>query len=326
VSLAARVAARHLNPGCHNSGRAIVLRVAARWQRKAGIVDIRNIEITADNVEEVIGSLLAGVDDIDGAEKTTGLDLRSMITLLKKLPHNDDLFHNGETILQHMQWVLADLDEVSKTKDAATRQLLKVVALLHDLGKAYTHEFHVVKEGDPPKNTFYEHATKSVAVAEALLAKQREQLGDLYQRILDLVRLHDVFLSLAHARKQHGGGSVGYLKDFLREAVVIDGHLDTLLTFAKADSARAKAESGSLASLQDVMADIEKAEAKKLEAIRAKERQRANWVTKQPEIRALLEAEAPEAVADLPDYAAMRETLGRGLKYKLIKQIERIIA
>lgn len=314
---------------CQTPNRCIVLRVAARWQRKAVEMDIRNIEITADNVEQVLETLLGSIDDIEGVEKATGLDLRNLVKLLREYPHNDDLFHNGESVLQHMRWVLEDLDEISKTKDAATRQLLRIVALFHDLGKAYTHSLKEDVSGELPgtgtKHTFYEHAAKSVAVAEALLAKQREQLGDLYQRILDLVRLHDAFLNLAHERKLQGG-NLRYLRNFLQEAVVVDGHLDTLLTFAQADSARAKEESGSLASLRDVMEDLKRAEAKRREEAQAEERKRANWLAKQPEIRALLEAEAPEAVSALPDYSAVRRALGESKKYPLIKQIERMLS
>jgi putative nucleotidyltransferase with HDIG domain len=303
---------RHIDP--------IVLRVAARWRRRTGTdVDIRTLEITTENLEEVLGSLVDGIDDVDILEKTTGLDLRSLAGLLKGLPHNDDLFHNGESIFQHMQWVLADLEELSKTKDAATQQILKIVALLHDLGKAFTHE--VQPDG---RNTFKGHAEKSVQIAEALLAKQREQLGVLYQRILDLVRFHDVFLNLANSRKQQTGGGVGYLKRFLRENLVIEGHLDTLLTFAKADSARAKAESGSLQSLQGVMEDIERAEAKNLEQSRAKERMLARLHANLPQLKAFL-AEVPEAADALPDLSKANEILGRTHHWELAQELRKFL-
>lgn len=284
-------------------------------------MDLRTIEITAGSAEQVLQSLIDDVEGIEAAEARLKLDIRGMVKLLGQFQHNDDLYHNGEVVLEHMRWVLEDLDKLSDGKDAATRQLLSIAALLHDVGKAYSYEFKSTKPGEPAKHTFHGHALKSVAVAEVLLAKHRAALGDAYQQILDLVRLHDSFLSLAATRSTQGGG-VKYLDNFLREAIYTGKRLDLLITLAKADSNRSKAEAGSLQRIEDVLADIAKAEQIRAEAEAKKAREHESWMEKQPEIRAFLEAEgAAEAVKALPDLPKTMQALGRIKRQDLMPRL-----
>lgn len=314
-----------------NTVYPIVLRVAARFQRAAGAtVDLQTVQITADNAEDVLKALIDDVDNIEEAESRLKLDIRGMLKLLGSLSHNDDLYHNGETVLEHMKWVLEDLDKLSDGKDAATKQVITIAALMHDLGKAYTYEFKgdpgdpkakPPKPATPPKHTFYQHAVKSVEVAEVLLAKHRERLGDAYSQILDLVRLHDTFLNLAATRLTMGG-NVKYLDNFMRESIYTQKRLDHLVTLAKADSNRSKAEAGTLQRIEDVLSDLEKNEALRAEAVARKAREQQNWLDKQPEIRAMLEAGgAAEAAAELPDLAKTMEALGRIKKQNLIPKL-----
>lgn len=284
-------------------------------------MDIRTIKITADNVDKVLQSLIDDVDNIEAAEATLGLDIRGMVKLLSELPHNDDLYHNGETVLQHMRWVLADLDGLSTGKDEATKQLLALAAMMHDLGKAYTHG--VLPEG---KHTFYLHAEKSVQIAEVLLAKHRDQLGDMHGHLLDLVRLHDMFLHLANDRKQQAPGATAYLKRFLQEALYTDGRIETLVALAKADSARSKAEAGVLGRIQGVLEDIAQVESARAKVNDVKEQRKANWYARQDEIRALLEREFPAAVAALPDQSKVYAMLDKAKRIELIQTLRGIIA
>jgi putative nucleotidyltransferase with HDIG domain len=283
-------------------------------------MDLRELEITSENLEEVLQSLVSEVSDLDAVEKRLGLDFRNMTQLMRKYPHNIDLYHNGENVLTHIGWVMDDVAKLSATMDAEKRTLLKLTGLFHDLGKAYTYALNTEK-----KHTFYGHATKSVEIAEVLLAKHKEALGSLYQRVLDFTRLHDVFLSLTHARANNPGGSPKYVSGLLQEAIYREGLLEDLLTFAKADSARARSHENTLKDIEGVLDDVKRYEA--LQAAVEAERVRKQQLTieRMPAIQKYLEVEAPDAAVLLPDLQAVRKLLGTTKRYNLIKGIEAII-
>ncbi len=294
----------------------IARRVAMRY--RVAVDNLLDIEITKDNAEDILAGLIADVDDLEGAEKRLGLDLRNMASLMRQFPHNDDLHHNGETVMQHTLEVIEAIRDVTEGKDPLQKKLLGIVALMHDLGKAYTY---VNREG---KHTFYDHMKRSVDVAEVLLAKHRAQLGDLYKRIIDLIRHHDIFLTLVNSRAK-GGEGLKYLKPLLREVVYLDGHIDDLFTFAKADSYHAKSYQEKLKDAEGVLEDLGRYEQQQAEAAIEKQRQQERFQQKLPEIRALLEAEAPEAVGALPDPSAVNAVLGRLKRYDLIKQLQGMV-
>ena len=239
---------------------------------------------------------------------------------MAELKHNDNIHHTGETIIEHTKWVLADLEKLTEGKDATTKQMLSLVALLHDVGKAYTRE--IQPNG---KITFYKHAEKSVAIAQVLLAQYKDQLGQTYQRILDLIRLHDMFHAIAHDRKNQVPGATKYLRRLLQESIYLDKHLDELVIFAKADSARSKAAEEYLKHIDDALADIALAEKLKAEQEVARARQQANIQRKLPEIRKLLEVEAPGAAQALPNVSKANAILGQAKQYDLIKQIRAML-
>ena len=140
----------------------LAIRVAARYRRKTGAsVDIRTLDITADSLEQVLTDLVSTIDDLEGVEKALGLDLRSMVSLMAQFQHNDDAYHNSETVIQHTKWVLEDLDKLTEWMDSEHKLVLSLAAMMHDLGKAYTYQ--QIKG----KHTFYGHAEKSVVIAEA---------------------------------------------------------------------------------------------------------------------------------------------------------------
>lgn len=295
LSLAQKVLARHLN-------------------RTAN--PLEGLDVTVDNAETVLQTLIQGAGDLDQINAELGVDLSNMTKLMAELTHSENIHHNGETILEHTKWVLEDLGKLTEGKDAATKQMLALVALLHDVGKAYTRE--VQPTG---KVTFYSHAEKSVEIAQVLLAKYRAQLGETYQRILDLVRLHDMFHAIANDRKNQAPGATKYLRRLLQEAIYLDKHLDELSIFAKADSARSKAAEKYLKNIDDVLADVALAEQQKAEIEATKARQQANLQRRLPEIRNLLENNCPEAANALPNMHEVNELLGRAKRFDLIKQI-----
>ena len=293
----------------------IILRVAARYHKAKTPVDIRTLEITADNVEQVLTDLTNDLDSVDEIEKSLGLDLQSLTHLMRQYPHNDDIHHNGEDVLQHTKWVLQDLAELTQGMDSERKTILTLSALLHDLGKAYTYAFI---DG---QHTFRKHALKSVQIAEALLAKHRESLGSLYPRILDLIRLHDTFMVLINAKAKASG--FHYLNKIMRESIYLDGHLDDLLTLSKADSRRAKRYESSLADAELVLQDIAEVERKRQEESQAKERRQQAVLDHLPEIQMIL-TEVPEAVAALPNLSDVNAALGAAKRYDLLKKLKEI--
>lgn len=282
-------------------------------------MDLRTLEITSENLGEVLKGLIAGVADLEGAEAKLKLDLRNMVELMAKYPHNDDAYHNGETVLVHVGWVLEDVERLSAGMDDERRVALRLAGLFHDLGKAYTYEFNAAKQ----KHTFYDHATKSVEIAEVLLARHREALGGLYQRVLDLTRLHDVFFALA-AERPKGGNSTAYVERLMKEKLYLDGHLDDLLTFAKADSARARSYAEKLSDIEGIIEDAKKHEAILAAKVAERARLDANAKARMPEIRSLVEAEVP-AAAGADDVKGVRAELGKAKRYDLIKQVDAIV-
>ena len=280
--------------------------------------NLLDIKITKDSIEQILQGLISDVDDIDGAEKSLGLDLRNMIKLMHKFPHNDDLHHNGESVMEHVRQVIEAVDEVVDGKDPIQSQLLGIVALMHDLGKAYTY---VNREG---KHTFYDHMKVSVNIAEVLLAKHREKLGELYGRIISLIRHHDLFLTMVNLRAE-SGGNLKYLKPLLRETVYLEEHIDDLLTFSKADSYRAKCYAEKLKDAEGVVEDLYRYEKQQADAVIEKQRQKEMFQQKKQEIRGLLEKEAPEAVESLSDQSTVNEALGRLKRYDIIKKIQEMI-
>jgi len=300
----------------YRTSRRVALRYAAR-----GVGDLLKEDLDPEQVEVYIRELVDGIDDLDKVEKELGIDLRNVTKFLKEFKHNDDLHHNGETVLEHIKWVLQDLRKLTKDKDQEVKKLLAVVAVLHDLGKAYTHE--VTPEG---RVKFYGHAEKSVEIADRLLAKVRKENADLAELIIGLVRHHDKFLALINVRrKEQVGGKTKYLNKFLRDALYTKGHIDKLLLFTRADSSRARSLDDTLSGIDDVLGDIRKVEQRAQDEAKAQERAQQSVQRNLPKLRALLEPEVPEAAAKLPNMSEVNRELGQRKRYDLLKEVKRII-
>jgi putative nucleotidyltransferase with HDIG domain len=284
------------------------------------MLDLRTVQLTSTTYPVVLQQLIDEVGEMDAHEAHLDLDLRGMVGLMGKYPHNNDAYHNGETVLVHVGWVIDDVHKTTEGFDPERRQALLLAGLFHDLGKAYTYAYNEEKQ----RHTFYDHPKVSVSIAEVLLERHKEALGGLYQRVLDLTRLHDVLFALA-ANKPKGGGSVKYVELLFKEALRVEGFLEDLLAFAKADSHRARCYQEKLADIEGILVDLERfkgeAAAKKAE----KALLETNAKTKLPEIQALLVAEGLPAAAEEPDLKAIRTYLGRAKRFELIKRIEAIV-
>jgi len=293
-------------------------RVARRYVAAArGAGELLLDDLDPAKVEVYVQGLVDSIDDLDGAEKELGLDLRNMVKLLDEHPHNDDVHHSGETTLEHMRWVLEDVRELSQDKDEQTRQLLGLVALLHDLGKAYTYQ---LIDG---KHTFRKHAELSVKIAEKMLAQLRKQNAKLYSRIIEVVKDHDAFMRLIDAQRA-GDGNRRYLNKFMRGALYTSGHLDDLVTFSKADGARAKRMQDTLDGMEAVLADlktVEKEQRQEAEKQRSRDKPPPEVVGA---IRTILESDAPELVPLLPDVKRVNQELGKARRYNVLKRIQRL--
>jgi putative nucleotidyltransferase with HDIG domain len=296
------------------------------WRFVVASTNLRELEITSQNLESVLNGLIADVHDLEGVGSRLGVDLQNMTSIMQKIHHSDDLHHNGETILTHIGWVLDDVDRLTQTMDAEKRALLRLTALCHDLGKAYTHNFDPTKQ----KHTFRGHADKSVEIAKVLLEKHRQELGDLYDKVLDLVRLHDVFFSLVEARSKQPQGSTKYVSGLMQENIYRQGLLRDLLTFAKADAARSKSYDNKIKNFEGVVEDVERAETEMETAAReaevARTRQERKIEEHMPKIRALLEQNFPEAAAVLPNLRETKRLLGQAKRYDLIKEIQDLVS
>jgi putative nucleotidyltransferase with HDIG domain len=293
-------------------------KVALRYKAGArGAEELMLRELDPAEIEVYIQGLVDSIDDLEGAEKELGLDLRNMVKLLDKYPHNDDIHHSGETTLVHMKWVLEDLRELSEDKDEQTRQLLNLAALLHDLGKAYSYE---LRDG---KHTFHGHAKLSVKIAEKMLAKLRKKNAKLVERVLDLVRLHDVFMQLINARAE-GGGNRKYLNRLMREAIYTEGHLDTLVTLSKADGNRAKRMGETLEGIEGILADLKIVEAERQREMEERKRRAEPPPEVVADVRAILEDHAPDLVGLLPNIKAIKGELGKARRYDVLKLISKV--
>jgi len=276
--------------------------------------------ISAENAEETLQALIDDLEDVSALDDNMVSSIKDLNKMLSTYTHTANQYHNGETVMQHTKWVLEDIDRLTKDKDETTKKVLKLVALLHDVGKAYTCEV----QPDNGRHTFHGHDKESFKIAQALLAKHRESLGEIYQRVIDLVRLHDTFMKIDHERLGKPTSSTGYLKKLFKEKMYIEGHIDDLVTFTKADSARSKAIESTLASIESTLEDMKKSERQTEEKRIEKQRQENNFRQNIPTIRKILEKECPSAIDALPNWSAVNAVLGKETKYDTIKKIKRL--
>lgn len=277
-------------------------------------MDFQNI--TAENFEQVLTGLVDALPDYDAVEKDLGLDLRGLTHLMRQYVHNDDIHHNGEDVLTHTRWVLEDLAPLIQGLSVERQTVLGLAAMLHDVGKAYTYE---LIDG---RHCFRKHGEKSTSIATALLAPHQDRLGLMFQRVLDLIRLHDKLMVLSEARKV--AKNLKYLNSLLREPLYLNGHLEDLVVLSKADSHRCRRYEDSLSTIDAILGDIGQVEAAKAQQEAAKAQQRAVFQERLPEIQNMLAVEMPEA-SKLSDLSDVYTVLGGARRLDLIKQIKEMI-
>ena len=285
---------------------------------------LSSLDVTPNTLEERLQELIDGVNDLDAAAADLGYDLRDLPRLLTELKHNDDDYHCGETVMEHIRWVMEDVEAVTAQMPEERRRLLRVVALLHDLGKAVTYAWDE-KKG---KATFHNHERKSVDIARVLLARYEEDAeGDL-QQILDLVEHHDYFFKLGDARPSNG--KVKYLWKFAEKDVSKGDQLQNLALFASADSSRSVTNAATLEEIRLVMVDLAQYRAQGVmdavgKVLKARKME-ANIAKYRDEIAALLDSAVPGLSAKLPDVKAANTELGKAKAYGVLKQVQAIIA
>lgn len=279
-----------------------------------GVMQITDLHIAPTNAGETLQRILDELD-LPRVEARSGLRLSELQHRLRTYRHNADQFHQGETILEHTQMVLEDLERVTVGIGYTDRQILNAVALFHDLGKAYTQ---TVEDG---RFKYHRHAAASVLVLEALMARDASPE---FLLVRDLVRLHDVFLDLARSRRDRPDGSLRYLNRLMTESIVTSGRLHLLIRFVQADTARASSESDSARSLQRVLRDIESYQGRQEEEARLREQAQQRAVTHIDALRTALQ-DVPEAVSALPNISAMNTVLGRERRYDLIRAAQAIL-
>jgi len=261
-------------------------------------------------VEEYLQGLVAEAAPVEDPS----IDLRELLDRLNRYVHNDDVHHSGETILEHIRWVVEDVPKVladpSISAVGAEPIVLNFAALLHDLGKAYTYE---LIDG---RHTFRKHANVSVKIARAILWDIREVA--LFDMILDVVEQHDAFMKLIEARRG-SQGKTKYVNKFLRSRMA--DHMDDLIAFSIADGYRAQRIGETRTEMLGVLLDMLLVSNRRQEEAERQAR-RANPPPELLEdVKALLRQETPHLVDLLPDLLAVKKALSADKRYSLLQKI-----
>jgi putative nucleotidyltransferase with HDIG domain len=287
---------------------------------------LHEYEIRVDTFEEQLLELVKGIDDLEQVGKALGVDLKNLVRDLDAAVHTDDDHHNGETVLQHIRWVLEDVERLTDGWDRRERNLLRLVALFHDVGKAYTHDY----DPERKKHTFYGHAEKSVELTKAILGRFEKDSKDFLQDLLDLVRLHDAFFMLLNNRKgQADRSSLVYLKKFMRESLAAKDKIQRLVTFAKADSARARTIQRTLEGIGLVLGEMEEWRERQAQKEREKEeaerRSLINLTRFRDKIDQIIEDAVPGASKLMPDIPAVFQRLQKAKRYDALLAIKEVL-
>lgn len=277
-------------------------------------------DITTENVEEFLREVIdeyknLGIDKLD-----TGEQISNLYNLLETLKHGDDAHHNGETILQHTKEVLEDVIKLTAGMDENIIKLLKLTAIFHDLGKAYT--FNKKIKNDVEKITFYNHAKVSLSLLEKLAQKELNEKNEMYEKLAILVRSHDEILQYLNAEQKN----INYVKNLLDSKYYKAGLYSLLKLFVKADSFRAKTYSDTEMALDRIDKDIDSYQEKEKEKDAKKILQNKLIVDKKDEIIALLKNNFPQLVDLYPNISEIKKQLGDKKMFDVLKQLGEILS
>ncbi len=251
---------------------------------------------------------------------------KDLMWRLKTLRHHEDEHHNGETILRHIIDVFSNITRMHEHKAETLERIqkLKMVTLLHDLGKAYTCKYDE-KRGKP---TFNGHDETSFEIA-GWVAHEHRWNPNFTKEVLDLVLYHDLLFRLWDNR-QPGTTTYKYLKKFHELPVLSHPHIKDLLRFSVADNSKSKGIHDDYDHRRTILNDLEKYRSiqikQKVHEQQLKERRERNLMKYRENIIVLIqEAGVPEAIGALPNMKAVNTYLGIAKQYKTIKQIKFIL-
>jgi putative nucleotidyltransferase with HDIG domain len=279
-------------------------------------------------VAETSASIAALIRPIDGAQviapvvDTFTVTVDDLVYRLHTLHHNDDQYHNGESLIEHISEVYDAVEAETMGWPEERRDLLRATALLHDLGKAYTHEY---TDG---RHTFYSHNKMSRDIA-ALLLWEGIDWPDFSEQVFDLVLYHDIFFSLINDR--HRSKGLKYLKKFSSQPVSRGMQLENLVAFARADSGRSRSfQTETLVGIDTILSDLHKyraqVRAQASEAARQAACREVNLHRYRYEIVSVIESAVPGASDLLPDLKAVNRALGTAKRFDAIKALQAILA
>ncbi len=282
-------------------------------------MDLFEKDISPENLESFLKEVIEEYKVLGVEKVSTGGNISELYSLLETLNHSDDDNHNGETVLQHTREVLEDVIKLTEGMDENIVKILKLTAIFHDVGKAYT--FAKTMKGDKEKNTFYKHARISAELLEKLVQKELESKNEMYEKLAILVKSHDDILQYLGANQK----DVSYVKNLLESKYYKAGLFDLLKLFVRADSQRAKTYNKTEEDLAKMDKDIA--------LYNEQEKEKAGRGTvlqqmvadKKDEIISILQTSAPELVSLYPDIKEIRKQLGNKKMFGVMKDLNNII-
>lgn len=290
-----------------------------------------DLEITLDRFEEQIESLMDGVDATSTLVQQLNFDFKNVLKALRETTHSSDDYHIGESILDHMKDVLRNVNVLTTGWDEKRRNILRVVAFLHDISKPET--FAVNKN----KHTFYGHAQRGADVAKAVLEQFIDDSEEIKEYVEKLVKYHDTLFMLFDSKKRiNDPNNVQYLKKFIQSGLALGEGFEDLKTFALADSITAHSAQSTLEAIEIISKDIDlyfkqQEEEQRQQALKAEKTKQALQQNRSTILSILSkyvdEADIPtfDAILRDGDMSSLNRELGMMKLYQAIKEIKKFL-
>lgn len=183
--------------------------------------------VSRERIKDELVKLLSYTDPLQ--IQTALLLMKSAGVLEEIIPEIKEIYsveqnpkYHDSTVFNHTLKVIEHLE----TSDP----ILRVAALLHDIGKGRTKE-HVDNKGI----TFYDHETVGAEIAEAVLTNLKFSNEEI-KRVTHLVRHHMRFLSMANSKVKLSN------KTLRRAKLAMEPYTEDLYVLAIADSKASKTD------------------------------------------------------------------------------------